>query len=219
MGKTRKQALNRFADVVGLNAFVAARPERARTVFKASGLTGLWQLDLVSGRDLWSVGHYVEGLEDAAVEHDVGMRLSWGGYVVEGPDGWPRCVLWLEDGLINVALPHEYDVAITAPQVCGNGNPLFEPVYIWRDAEGRYRVLECAGGLYGFGTIRELEEWVRGASCPERHERPTIHWTEWYVIRGTVGNNEDWDAAIRRAEPGRYNPSPNEVIELTRKLL
>jgi hypothetical protein len=60
--------------VISINASVAAHPKRARAVF-TTRQTGLWQLDLVSDRGRWTVGHCVDGLEDVAVEHDK-MKLD-----------------------------------------------------------------------------------------------------------------------------------------------
>jgi hypothetical protein len=200
--------------VISINAFVAAHPDRARAVFTTSRHTGLWQLDLVSDRGRWTVGHYVDGLEDVAVEHDVKMKLDWGGYVnEEHRSHYTPYVLWLEDDRIHVALPHKYEArtTITAPQICGHRSPLLEPVYIWRDAAGRFRVLECAGGLYRFEKIEELEDWINGQRCPEGRDKPLIHRAEWHII--PYVNVEDWSDVVRRARPGYYDPSPSDVAE------
>ena len=147
--------------VININTFVAAYPDRARAVFTTSRHTGLLQLDLVSDRGRWTAGHYVDGLEDVAVEHDVKIKLNWGGYVNEEHKSYcTPYVLWLEDNRIHVALPHKYEVRaiITAPQICGHRSPLLEPVYIWHDAAGRFRVLDCASGLYRFEKIGGLDK-------------------------------------------------------------
>jgi hypothetical protein len=199
--------------VININAFIAAHPKRARAVFMTSRQTGLWQLDLTSERGRWTVGHYVDGL---AVEHDIKMKLDWGGYVNEEHRSYyTPYVLWLEDDRIHIALPHKYEAhtVITAPQICGHRSPLLEPVYMWRDAADRFRVLECAGGLYRFEKIEELEDWINEQRCPEGHDRPLIHWVEWYVI-GTVNDNEEWLDVVKR--PGYYDPSSSDVMELVK---
>jgi len=68
---------------------------------------------------------------------------------------------------------HKYEVCIiiAAPQICGHRSPLLEPVYIWRDAAGRW-----------FEKIEELEDWINEQKCPEGHDRPLIHRAEWYII-------------------------------------
>lgn len=210
---TREIQLTRFNDVVYVNAFIARRPKLGRLVYKTSELAGLWQLDLEDlergGR--WSVGYYIDGAEDRKIVYDVAVRLTWGGYVNEELDG--AYVLWLRDDNINIALPHEYDakITITAPRVCGNGNALLEPVYIWRSLY--YHALNCASGLYAFKTLEELENWIREQRCTEGHN--VIHWLEWYVLPEDV----EWGDAIRRAAAGRPNPTPDDVILLVRKHL
>jgi hypothetical protein len=222
--KTQEIQITKFGDVVNLNAFIAVHPDRARAVFMTSRQTGLWQLDLMTEGHQWTVGHYIEGLEDRSVEHDVKIKLSWGGYVNEELDEklhYTPYVLWLKYNHIHVALPHEYEARtiITAPQICGHGSPLLEPVYIWRDVAGRFHILECAGGLYDFETFKELEDWVNEQRCPEGHNKPLIHWLDWYVISDIVSSGEEWTAVVRRAVRGRFNPTPDDVIELAHRLL
>jgi len=47
------EQVRKFGDVISINAFVAAHPDRARAVFTTSRHAGLWQLDLVSERGRW----------------------------------------------------------------------------------------------------------------------------------------------------------------------
>ena len=162
------------------------------------------------------MGHYVDGLEDVAVEHDVKIKLNWGGYE-EHKSYCKSYVLWLEDNRIYVVFPHKYEARaiITAPQICSHRSPLLELVYIWRDAAGCFRVLDCASGLYRFEKIEELEDWINEQRCPEGHDKPLIHRAEWYVI--PYVNVEDWSDVVRRARPGYYDPSPSDVAELVKR--
>ena len=225
MGKAQKQiTLNRFSDVAELNAFIAARPSRARLIFKTSRLAGLWQLDLVAGKKSWVVGYYIDGFEDRSVECDVAIKRVLGidSYVDEELDEklqYPPYVLWLRGGLIFVTLPHERnaDVVIVAPQVCGRTDRLREPVYIWRDEVGYLYVLDCVEGINAFRTWKEFEDWTYRYS--EEAEAPTINWAHWYVIPGVVSDGVEWPAAVMRAVHGNFIPTPDDVIELTRKLL
>lgn len=116
-------------------------------------------------------------------------------------------VLRLEDDCIHIALPHKYEVRIiiAAPQICGHRSPLLEPVYIWRDAAGYFRVLECAGGLYRFEKIEELEDWIN-KRCPEGRDKPLIYRAEWYVI--PYVNVEGWSDVVRRAGPATTTRAP-----------
>ncbi|MFZ8811163.1 MAG: hypothetical protein ACO2PN_24045 [Pyrobaculum sp.] len=209
--------LARFNDVVYVNAFVARSPRQGRLVYKTSRLAGLWQLDLEDlergGR--WSVGYYIDGVEDRVIEYDVAIRLEWGGYVNEELDS--TYVLWLSGDSVNIALPHEYDsrVAITAPRVCGHVNALLEPVYIWRSLH--YYVLDCAGDLRVFKTFEELVNWIREQKCTEGHD--VIHWLEWYVLPDVEWGEEEWSDVVGRGIAGRPNPTSDDVIKLVQKYL
>jgi hypothetical protein len=220
MDKTQNltiKILDKFNDVINLNAFIATRLERARFVYKTSRLTGLWQLDLLDleGERLWTVGHYVNGTEDNVVEYDVTARLHWHGYVIEESGKDLPHVLWTRGGFIFVTLPHEHrkDVIVVAPHVCRRTDPLLEPVYIWRNAEGRYGVLDCGGGLETF-TRKQFEKWVWSMV----RENDTIHWPEWYVV-GTVSSNEKWLTVVMQAVCGSAYPTPEEVFTLVDELL
>jgi len=218
MDKTQDQTVQsvvRFYDVVNLNAFVAASPARARLVYKTSSHTGLWQLDLVdleNGGTWWTVGHYIDGIEDRRIEYNIVVKRVWRGYVDEDERHHSPYVLWLAGGYIFIALPHrgKEEIVIAAPQVCLATDPLREPVYIWRDTE--YRILDCGGWLYSFKTWEEFEAWIK-----TRVNHEFIHWMEWYIIPGAVGN-EEWLAAVRRAIRGPPYPTADEVLELTRVL-
>jgi len=200
MEKTQKQVLNRFSDVIGINAFIATTNE-ARLVYKVSKLTGLWQLDLIA-EEKWTIGHYVDGLEDRSIEYDVFVKRHRHGYVVTD-----YVVRW-QNGFIFVTLPNERqkEVVIVAPQICGRHDPLQEPIYIWRDTSGQYYVLDCANKLYKFKTLSDLENWIK-KEMPQR---------EWYVIPGISGK-EEWNTVIRKAK-SYYRPSPDEVVEIIRRL-
>ena len=220
-------ALNKFDDVVSLNAFVAVRPLRARIVYKTSRLAGLWQLDLEDmeseGRR-WTAGYYVDGFEDRSIKHDVYIKLDWGGYVDEELNrrlGYTPYVVRPKGGLIFVALPneHEADVVFTAPQVCGRGDVLNEPVFIWRNIVGHFCVLECASGLYKFEGLDELESWLNEQKRTEERGRELLHWPEWYVIPGTTSGEDEWSSALKHAVSGGHDPSPSDVMELVRKHL
>jgi hypothetical protein len=222
----KARGITRFSDVVNINAFIAARPGRARVTYKTSRLAGLWQLDLEDLEDgeRWAVGYYIDGFEDKTVEYDVYIKLDWGGYVDEELGrrlGRTPYVIWPRGGLIFVALPHEHeaDVVFTAPRVCGHGDILSEPVFIWRDIVGRFRVLECASGLYKFEALDELEGWLNEQKRAEEHGHDVIYWLEWYVIPGTISGEDEWSSALMRAVLGKRNPSPNDVVELVRKHL
>ncbi len=224
MGKSQKQiAINRFSDVVGLNAFIAMRPNKARLVYFTSKLTGLWQLDLISKKISLTIGHYIDGLEDRSVEYDIALQRIFDGYVDEELDKklhYPPYVLWLRGGLIFITLPHEpnAEIVITAPQVCERADPLREPVYIWRDSAGRFNILSCVEGFYVFQTREEFEDWVKSAADHEKTV-PTMRWANWFVVPGTVGGNEEWSTVVRQAVRGNFVPTPDDVIELVRKLL
>ena len=218
MDKTQDQtvwSIVRFYDVVNLNAFVAASPARARLVYKTSRHTGLWQLELedFEWKNRWTVGHYIDGLEDVAVEHDIKLKRVWRGYVDEDERHHSPYVLWLGGGYIFIALPHrgKEEIIIAAPQVCLATDPLREPVYIWRDTS--YNVLDCGGWLYSFKTREEFEAWIK---TRVNHETSFIHWMEWYVIPHV---DMEWLTSIRRAIRGPPNPTADEVLELTRSVL
>jgi hypothetical protein len=209
-GVGREIVLSRFYDVVNLNAFVAASPSRARLVYKTSQLTGSWLLELedFEWKNRWTVGHYIDGLEDRRIEYNIVAKRVWRGYVDEDER---HHVLWLAGGYIFIALPHrgKEEIVIAAPQVCLATDPLREPVYIWHDwHDAAYRILDCGGWLYSFNAWDEFEAWVKD------HE--FIHWMEWYVIPGAVGN-EEWLVAVRRAIRGPPYPTPDEVFELLLK--
>ncbi len=223
MGRTQKQiTLNRFSDVVGLNAFIATHLARARLVYITSKLTGLWQLDLISKKNRWTIGHYIDGLEDRSIEYDIALQKVLDGYVDEELDKklhYPPYVLWLRGGLIFITLPHEPDaeIVITAPQVCERADPLREPVYIWRDSASRFNILSCVEGFYVFQTREEFENWVRSAADYEKTKVPTMRWANWFVVPGTVSGGDEWPAVVRRAVRGNFIPTPDDVIELVRK--
>jgi len=214
--------LKRFRDVASINAFIARRPDRARLIYEVVRSSGLWRLTLVDldeERELYAVGYFIDGAEDREVVYDFIIKRVWGGYVHEELDEklhYPPYVLQKSGGLILVTLPHVYKEAIIidAPQVCWRTDPLHESVYIWRDST--YNVLDCGAGLFSFKTMEEFEKWIRERVCTEDHERPLIHWPDWFVIPGASGD-EEWSAAVRRAVRGRHYPSPEDVITLVRK--
>ena len=219
--------LSKLRDVVSLNAFIAFRPERARLVYKTSKSAGLWQLDLVdlaNEKNLWTVGHYVDGLEDRLVEYDVAVKRRWRGYVdlVHANDDCLRYVVRLQSGYVFVTLPNEHkeEIVITVPQICGRHvDPLQEPVYIWRDASGQYYVLSCAHRPYEFKAFSDLENWIRTKkSMEDDNKKLRVLWREWYVIPGKISGEEEWSAAVRKAKMGDYKPDPDEAIEIIRRL-
>jgi len=216
---TTMVALDTFNDVVNLNVFVAVRPVRARVAYKTSRLAGLWQLDLedLDNGERWTLGYYIDDFEDKTIKYDVYIKLDWGGYVDEELDRrLTSYVVRPKGGLIFVALPHEReaDVVFTAPQVCGRDNGL-NPVFIWRDIIGHFRVLECASGLYGFESLDELESWLN----EQKRVDGLLHWPEWYVIPGIVSGEDKWNSTLKHAVPGGHDPSPSDVMELVRKHL
>jgi len=222
----REYTLTRFNDVVYMNAFMAKRPDRARLAFKTSRLVGLWQMDLEDleseGVNRWIIGYYIDGYEDRSIEYDIALKRSWGGYVDEELDEklhYPPYVIQRRVGVILVTLPHEHkeEVVIEAPQVCGRTNPLYESVLIWRNIVGYFNVLDCGAGLFSFRTRDEFEDWVTASVCTEDHERPLIHWPDWFVIPGIVSGDEEWSSVVKRAVRGKYYPSPEDVITLVRK--
>jgi hypothetical protein len=198
--------------VINLNAFIARHPEKVRLTYKTSVLTGLWQLDLTdleNEENLWTVGHYVDGLEDRFA-YDITARRSYRHY--EGLDG--EYVLWMAGGFIFVALPHKgrQEVVLVAPQVCNRTDPLREPIYIWRSSAG-LNVLDCGGGLETFAQKKQFEEWVRSRT------EQIIRWQEWFVIPGVIRGNEEWLTAVARAVHGLAYPTPEEVFALVDELL
>jgi hypothetical protein len=56
--------------------------------------------------------------------------------------------------------------------------------------------------------MEQLEEWVRGLKCPEGHKKPTIHWSDWFVVTPPLGNGAGkWRALTRRGDivcPGAH---------------
>jgi hypothetical protein len=220
----REYTLTRFDDVVGINAFVARRPDRARLMYEVVQTSGLWRLTFVDlegeERTLYTVGHYIDGAEDREVVYDFVIKRVWGGYVHEELDEklhYPPYVVQKAGGFILVTLPYEYkeELVIEAPHVCWRTDPLHESVYIWRGSTYSVNVLDCGSDLYRFKTVEEFERWVRGKVCPE--ERELIHWVDWYVLPN-VREDESWSSVIRRAVRGRYYPSPDDVIALVHKL-
>ncbi len=218
--------LDKLRDVVNLNAFVAFRPTRAKLIYKTSKSTGLWQLDLVdleNEKNLWTVGHYVDGFEDRSVEYDVFVKRYWRGYAdAVYSDECPRYVVQWQSGYIFIMLPNEYEekVVIAAPQVCKCNNvALQEPVYIWRYTSGQYCVLDCANKLYVFEALNDLENWIRAEQTIEdSNKKLRVLWRKWYVIPERLSGEEKWNFVIRKAKMGDYKPNPNEVVELVRRL-
>ncbi len=220
--KTREIRITRVADVIGINAFVATRPERAQAVFKTSG-SGLWQLDLMAEGEerRWTVGHHVE---DAAVEYDIVARRIWCSYVNEELEGrfdderLPY-VVWRDGGWVFVTLPHMYnqEVVAIAPDICRRADPVWEPVYVWRSA-GRINVLDCGAGFIAFRRAKEFVDWV-AARVPAEDEASLVSWPEWHVIPGTVSGEEEWPAVVRQAVRGRLGPDPDGTIEFLFKSL
>jgi len=210
MDKTQNPIIiDKFSDVINLNAFIAYRPQRVKMTYKTSQLTGLWQLDLMDleSENLWTIGHYVDGLEDRAVAVQTARRLHRH-YVAEGFDGAEEDVLWMTGGFIFV-VPHRgtRDVLV-APQICNRTDPLREPVYIWRDSAG-LNVLDCGSGLKTFQK-RQFEQWIKRFE-QTIHWQDYIHWQEWYVIPDT-NPNEKWLTAAIRAVRGLAYPTPDEVL-------
>jgi hypothetical protein len=218
--------LNKLNDVANINAFVAFRPQRAKLVYKTSKSTGLWQLDLMdleNGKN-WTIGHYVDGLEDRSVEYDVVVKRRWRGYadLLYADDDCLQYVVRWQSGYIFVMLPNEQkeQVAVVAPQVCGrHSTPLQEPVYIWRDVSGYY-VLDCVNNLYVFETLSELENWIRTKRTIEDVEdkKLKVIWREWYVIPGRLNGREEWWAVVKKAKMFDYKPNPDEAVEIIRRL-
>jgi len=227
-GKNRTIVLGKVKDVVGLNAFVAWNPERAKLIYKTSKSTGLWQLDLMdlgNKQNLWTVGHYIDGLEDRTVEYDVAAKRRLLGYVdlAYANDDCLRYVMRWQSGFVYVMLPneHEEEVVITAPHVCRREiySAVWEPIYIWRGASGKYYVLDCGNKLREFETFSELENWVKTKETMEDDDKKLrVLWREWYVIPGRISGEEEWSAVIRKAKLGEFKPNPEEAVELIRRL-
>jgi hypothetical protein len=71
-----------------------------------------------------------------------------------------------------------------------------------------------------FQTREEFENWVRStAYVHEETQMQTMRWVNWFVVPGTVSGSEEWAAVVRRAVRGNFIPTPDDVIELVRKLL
>jgi hypothetical protein len=210
--------LNQFSSVAKLNAFIATGPKWAELTYKTSNLVKLWQLDLEdvdNWRNRWTVGYHIDGYGDASIKYSLTIKKVQHGYVDAESDKLHHTpyVIWSRGGLIFITLPNESDadIVITAPQVC-NRNPHREPVYIWRYIY--FSVLDCNTGLEVLETEEEFENWIKAKA-----DEQIIHWVEWYVIPGAVEGEEEWHAVIRQAVRGRPYPTPDEVIELVRKLL
>jgi hypothetical protein len=207
--------LNRFNDVVKLNAFIASRPEYATLTYKTSRLARLWELEIEDGENRWRVGYDVGGFGDVALEHSIEVKRRRRGYVdAELAERFQESyVIRWKSGYIFIMLPNEgaKEVVITAPQVCGRcGATLMEPIYIWRDIVEWYHVLDCRYGTRIFETASDLEAWLY-----EESEGGKLPWVEWYVVGGAVDGDEDWVDAVKRAVVG--GPAPNDV-ELIRRL-
>jgi hypothetical protein len=215
---TKKEiVLERFDDVVVLNAFIASRPEYASVAFKTSRLANLWELELENDKERWKVGFDVIGFGDISLEYSIAVERRRRGYIdadLLAEQFQELYVITWKGGYIFTTLPNERqkEVVIVGPQVCGRTNPLLEPVYIWRDVVGYFKVLDCKSGSYIFVTLDEFEKWLWEAA-----EGRKLPWDEWYVI-GTVTEEDRWIDAIKRAEAGEFGPTPDDVVELVRKL-
>ncbi len=215
--KNMEIILNRFGDVVELNAFVASRPKYAVLTYKTSKHMGLWELEIDDKRIQWIVGYNISGLEDIALEHSIEVQRRRYGYVdaklVE--QFQELFVVRWKSGYIFVTLPNESmkRITIAAPQVCGRGIELMEPVYIWKDTIEWYYVLDCSYGKQIFETLSDLETWLY-----EKTEGRKLPWNEWYVVEGVVNDEDEWIDAIKRAVMGELGPAPHEVVKLVRRL-
>jgi hypothetical protein len=217
---TKKEiVLERFDDVAELNAFIASRPEYATLTFKTSRLANLWELELENDKERWRVGYDVIGFGDISLEYSIAVEQRRRGYIdaeLLAEQFQELYVITWKGGYIFTTLPNERqkEVVIVGPQVCGRTNPLLEPVYIWRDVVGHFRVLDCKSGSYIFVTLDEFERWIWEAT----EEGRKLPWNEWYVIPGIVAD-ERWIDVIKRAEAGAFGPTPDDVVELVRKLM
>jgi hypothetical protein len=131
---------------------------------------------------------YVDDSERARnydITNDI-IRESGGEYIINLPDEWRP------------------DVVIRIPALCGGRYPLAEPVYLGVD-QGRFYALDCAGGIYRFNALEELEAWVREQECPEGHKYPVIHWWEWHIVKSGEVVYSNYT-----------QPSPQEVIDALR---
>jgi hypothetical protein len=213
--QVQKIVLERFDDVVNLNAFIATRPEFATLTYTTSRLAGLWELELESDKERWRVGYDVISYGDVSLEHSVAVVQRRRGYIdaeLLAEHFEERYVVQWKGGYIFITVPNERqkEVVIVGPQVCGRTNPLLEPIYIWRNVVGHYHVLDCKSGSYIFETD-EFERWVWEAA-----EGRKLPWYEWYVIPGVT--EDGWIDAVKRAEAGEFAPTPDDVVELVRKL-
>jgi hypothetical protein len=206
--KNHKLILSRFADVAKLNAFIASRPEYATLTFKTSRL--VWMLEIEDDKNQWIVGYDISGVGDLSIEHSIAVRRRRRGYVDD--ELAELYVVRLKSGFVFVTLPNESEeeIVIVAPQVCGR--TLQEPVYIWQNELGWYYVLDCNHGIKLFETLDELEVWLH-----ERAEGKKLPWGEWYVL-GVVTDEDEWIDVVKRAVPGEFGPTPQEVVELVHKL-
>ncbi len=223
MGNNKNSAakeiiLNRFNDVVKLNAFIASSPKYATLTYMTSKLVRLWELEIEDERNRWIVGYNISGFGDIALEHSIGVKRHRHGYVDDEliEQFQEVYVIRWKGGYIFIMLPNESakDVVITAPQVCGRcGTTLTESVYIWRNIIGWYHVLDCRHGTQIFETLSDLETWLY-----ERAEGRKLPWNEWYVVEGMVSDEDEWIDTVKRAAVGELGPAPHEVVELVRRL-
>ncbi len=218
IAKSVEIVLSRFNDVVELNAFIASNPVYATLTYKTSRLAGLWELEIEDEQIRWIVGYDIGGIGDVALHHSIEVKRHRHGYIdAEFAERFQELyvVRW-RGGYIFVTLPNEgvKEIVIAAPQVCRRcGATLTEPIYIWRNLIGWYHVLDCRYGTQIFETLGDLETWLY-----EKAEGRKLPWSEWYVMEGIVVSDEDWIDVIKRAEPGEFGPTPDEVIELVRRL-
>jgi hypothetical protein len=211
--QTREIELSGLHDVLTLNDFIARRPDRVRLIFEEEPNNGLWQISILNleGKGLWQLGAYIDGYENRRTLYSKTLRLSWGDYIDEDNASYDikSHIIRFEGDYIVINLPDEWrpDVVIRANTLCGWGHPLLEPV-IFFFMDGKYHVLNCLSGIHALGSFEEVERWVREHVCPEPHERPTIHWIDWYIIKG----GGEFIA-------GYAEPTPDEVIEALRQYL
>jgi hypothetical protein len=195
-------------DTVEINSLVAARPDRLFAVLERETQNGLWQLTLSDPetRNVWRLGYYIDHYETREVELQDELQqerpewphasdvIAWVGRRISIRANGDR--IHVEVGTWRLEYPRLCPPATRAPGT---------HVYIGTTSEGRYFVLDCAGGKRAYPVSLEgleCEVELKACCCDGSHR------LAWHVVRG--------GEVVEVVETSR---GPRAVIEVLRREL